>query len=79
MRTRWPAIISNYLSPSRSAPCTFQTNYVLIVRHTIRTLGSKAGRFTNIGVSGCDTSKPSCVLKRGTNATISIDFELGKF
>lgn len=41
--------------------------------------GSKMGRFTRVEVSDCDTSKSACVLKRQTNATISIDFELGMY
>lgn len=41
-------------------------------------IGSKVGKFTKIDVSGCDLTKPTCILKRGSNATISIDFNLGK-
>ncbi|XP_012278741.1 protein NPC2 homolog [Orussus abietinus] len=36
--------------------------------------GSKLGRFTEVSVSGCETSQSVCVLKRGTNATIEIQF-----
>lgn len=38
--------------------------------------GSKIGKFTKIKVSGCDESKSVCVLKRHTNATIDLNFNL---
>ncbi|CAB3227876.1 unnamed protein product [Arctia plantaginis] len=36
--------------------------------------GSKMGKVENVGVSGCSEDAKECVLKRNTNATISIDF-----
>ncbi|CRL05670.1 CLUMA_CG018703, isoform A [Clunio marinus] len=38
--------------------------------------GSIKGKFTKVSVSNCDETKPKCVLKRGTNATVNIDFQL---
>lgn len=41
-------------------------------------LGSKAGKFTKVTVSDCDTTKAACILHRNTTANIELDFELGK-
>ncbi|KAG4077358.1 hypothetical protein HA402_009759 [Bradysia odoriphaga] len=38
--------------------------------------GSKVGKFTKVQVSDCVTTSTACILKKNTNATISIDFEL---
>ncbi|ALC38008.1 Npc2a [Drosophila busckii] len=40
--------------------------------------GSKTGKFTQVTLEGCDTTKPECVLKRGTNSSITIDFALAE-
>lgn len=40
--------------------------------------GSKLGTVQNVGVSGCAEDAKECVLKRNTNATISIDFTPSK-
>lgn len=40
--------------------------------------GSKVGKFKSISVSDCDLTKTACVLKKNSNATISIDFEASK-
>lgn len=40
--------------------------------------GSISGKFTKISVSDCDETKAFCILKRGTDATIGIEFELSK-
>ncbi|KAG5674159.1 hypothetical protein PVAND_004143 [Polypedilum vanderplanki] len=34
------------------------------------------GKFTRVTVTDCDESQERCILKKGTNATITIDFEL---
>ncbi|XP_055295385.1 NPC intracellular cholesterol transporter 2 homolog a-like [Sitodiplosis mosellana] len=38
--------------------------------------GSKSGKLASIRVSDCDVSSKVCLLKRFTNATIELDFEL---
>lgn len=43
-----------------------------------RFAGSKLGKFTKITVTNCEDIKPKCILKRGTNATVQIEFELSK-
>ncbi|CAD7087102.1 unnamed protein product [Hermetia illucens] len=40
----------------------------------VQDCGSKAGKFSKINIVGCDTSQSACILHRGTNATISIEF-----
>ncbi|XP_011862437.1 PREDICTED: protein NPC2 homolog isoform X2 [Vollenhovia emeryi] len=41
---------------------------------TFQDCGSKSGKFTEILVSGCEMTQENCILKRGTNASISIKF-----
>lgn len=41
-------------------------------------LGSEIGKFTKIMVSNCDETKPRCILKRGTNTSVAIEFTLSK-
>ncbi|XP_023163946.2 NPC intracellular cholesterol transporter 2 homolog a-like [Drosophila hydei] len=40
--------------------------------------GSKTGKFTQVTIEGCDTTKPECLLRRNTNVSISIDFALAE-
>ncbi|XP_034472410.1 NPC intracellular cholesterol transporter 2 homolog a [Drosophila innubila] len=40
--------------------------------------GSKTGKFTQVTIEGCDTTKAECVLKRNTNVSISIDIALAE-
>lgn len=40
--------------------------------------GSKIGKWSRVDVSGCNTDKKACVLKRGSNASIGITFETCK-
>jgi hypothetical protein len=40
--------------------------------------GSELGENVKVTVSDCDTKQPRCLLKRGTNATITIDFKLSE-
>ncbi|XP_034101125.1 NPC intracellular cholesterol transporter 2 homolog a [Drosophila albomicans] len=40
--------------------------------------GSKTGKFTQVIIEGCDTTKSECVLKRNTNVSISIDIALAE-
>uniref|UniRef100_A0A1L8E2Z2 Putative major epididymal secretory protein he1 n=1 Tax=Nyssomyia neivai TaxID=330878 RepID=A0A1L8E2Z2_9DIPT len=39
-----------------------------------RDCGSKAGSFSKVEVTNCNPDQPPCILKRNTNATISIEF-----
>ncbi|XP_019889950.1 NPC intracellular cholesterol transporter 2 homolog a isoform X4 [Ooceraea biroi] len=41
---------------------------------TFADCGSTLGKFTEVSVSGCQTSDEKCALVRGTNASISIAF-----
>ena len=41
-------------------------------------LGSTAGTFTKVTVSGCGDDDSTCILHKKTNATISISFDLSK-
>lgn len=52
-------------------------NYFFFNKFILQT-GSKVGKFTKIQVSDCDTRSAACILKKNSNATISIDFELSK-
>ncbi|XP_055914826.1 NPC intracellular cholesterol transporter 2 homolog a [Eupeodes corollae] len=40
--------------------------------------GSKIGKFTKVVISGCDTTKNDCILKRNTSASISIELMLSE-
>ncbi|XP_064535471.1 NPC intracellular cholesterol transporter 2 homolog a [Drosophila montana] len=40
--------------------------------------GSKTGKFTQVTIEGCDTTKAECVLRRNTNVSITIDFALAE-
>ncbi|XP_011161896.1 NPC intracellular cholesterol transporter 2 homolog a [Solenopsis invicta] len=42
---------------------------------TFTDCGSALGKFTEVSVSGCPTSKEKCILVRGTNESISIKFK----
>lgn len=42
-------------------------------------LGSETGKFSKVKVPNCDETAKACVLKRHTNATIELDFTLGKW
>lgn len=41
-------------------------------------LGSEVGTLTSIEITGCESSEERCIIKRGDNATIKIDFAAGK-
>lgn len=58
---------------------TTHTEYELQLNNNFNFAGSMIGRFTKIEVSDCVTSSPACILKKNTNATIKIDFELSEF
>ncbi|XP_011350878.1 NPC intracellular cholesterol transporter 2 homolog a isoform X2 [Ooceraea biroi] len=45
---------------------------------TFADCGSTLGKFTEVSVSGCQTSDEKCALVRGTNASISIAFTPSK-
>lgn len=40
--------------------------------------GSKTGKFTQVIIEGCDTTKSECVLKRNSNVSITIDIALAE-
>ncbi|TDG43683.1 hypothetical protein AWZ03_009882 [Drosophila navojoa] len=40
--------------------------------------GSKTGKFSQVTIEGCDTTKAECILHRNTNVSISIDFTLAE-
>lgn len=41
-------------------------------------IGSEVGKFGKVSVSDCDETKSRCILKRGTNATVTIEFNISK-
>jgi len=41
---------------------------------TFTDCGSKTGKFTKIEIAGCKEETKYCILKRGSNATISVEF-----
>jgi hypothetical protein len=43
-----------------------------------RLIGSEVGTFSKVSVSDCDETKARCILKRGTNATVTIEFKISK-
>lgn len=40
--------------------------------------GSKVGKYNNVTVSDCEPDAATCILKRGTDASITISFDVGK-
>ncbi|XP_031636014.1 NPC intracellular cholesterol transporter 2 homolog a-like [Contarinia nasturtii] len=57
--------------PKSSFECDFQK---LTAFHNI--VGSEIGKITKIKVSDCEESSEICLLKRFTNATLELEFEL---
>lgn len=54
-------------------------NYLTYVDFHYTFAGSKIGKYTNVTVTNCDNSGGDCILKRGSDATISINFTIGEF
>ncbi|XP_014482247.1 PREDICTED: protein NPC2 homolog [Dinoponera quadriceps] len=49
--------------------------YGSCVAYVYEDCGSTLGKFSDVSVTGCQTTDENCALKRGTNATISIKFK----
>lgn len=49
-----------------------------IRKKTYELTGSEVGSFTKISVSNCNENQARCILKRGTNATVAIEFTISK-
>lgn len=66
----------------RSLRCFQRLRWVIFRKWTsdaiYRSTGSEAGEYTKITVNNCEESLPRCILKRGTNATVTIEFKLSK-
>ncbi|XP_008557348.1 NPC intracellular cholesterol transporter 2 homolog a [Microplitis demolitor] len=44
----------------------------------IQDCGSKVGKYNNVTVSDCEPDAATCILKRGTDASITISFDVDK-
>lgn len=55
-------------------------NFVwFVVSFPKKMLGSETGKFSAVKLPSCDESANACVLKRNTNATIEVDFNLSEY